>query len=49
MREVLATPYDKYIKSADYMLVYSRSKDFKFEKDEVNFASNFSYKIQITK
>lgn len=33
------TPYEKYVSSGDYMFVYSRYKDFKFTKDEINFAS----------
>jgi len=32
------TPYEKYVSGGDFMLVYSRYKDFKFTKDEINFA-----------
>ena len=35
------TPYEKYVASGDYMLVYSRYKDFKFLKDQMNFAGKF--------
>lgn len=40
-KEKLQTPYEKYVASGDYMLVYSRYKDFKFTKDQINFAGIF--------
>lgn len=37
------SPFDKYVKSGDFSLVYSRYKDFTFYKDQINFASNFLF------
>lgn len=37
------TPYDKFMASANFILIYSRYKDFKFSNADPNFAGNLVF------